>query len=226
MKHSNSSPSGFHPIYIHISCSFSSSSFSLSSENSHHPSKMSLSTTASPTTASLTTASPNTTAADPIFHHVTFQHPDLNHHKPKWLVPVILTATAVVAMLMAVLIYWALKRRAEPAEKPTEEVQLGGGSSDSGSSGGGRSSGVGSGFLFFVRGWGWFDGTFYGGQIIPLSQKSEITNLNRLWHPWERETVEYFTLGDLWNCNDEWSAYGAGVPITLTSELIFHSGFF
>ncbi|KAJ1410698.1 hypothetical protein SESBI_21719 [Sesbania bispinosa] len=32
-----------------------------------------------------------------------------------------------------------------------------------------------------------------------------------------RETVEYFTLGDLWNCYDEWSAYGAGVPITLTS---------
>jgi hypothetical protein len=27
--------------------------------------------------------------------------------------------------------------------------------------------------------------------------------------------VEYFTLGDLWNCYDEWSAYGAGVPIAL-----------
>ena len=27
--------------------------------------------------------------------------------------------------------------------------------------------------------------------------------------------MEYFTLGDLWNCYDEWSAYGAGVPITL-----------
>ncbi|KAL2331723.1 hypothetical protein Fmac_019304 [Flemingia macrophylla] len=51
-------------------------------------------------------------------------------------------------------------------------------------------------------------------QFLP---KSEITSLNRLWHPWERETVEYFTLGDLWNCYDEWSAYGAGVPITLTS---------
>ncbi|PWA80989.1 hypothetical protein CTI12_AA190790 [Artemisia annua] len=49
-------------------------------------------------------------------------------------------------------------------------------------------------------------------QFLP---KSEIRNLNRLWHPWEREKVEYFTLGDLWNCFDEWSAYGAGVPITV-----------
>ncbi|KAK2993247.1 hypothetical protein RJ640_015726 [Escallonia rubra] len=45
--------------------------------------------------------------------------------------------------------------------------------------------------------------------------KSEMRNLNRLWHPWEREKVEYFTLADLWNCYDEWSAYGAGVPICL-----------
>ncbi|XP_028761587.1 uncharacterized protein LOC114720140 [Neltuma alba] len=51
-------------------------------------------------------------------------------------------------------------------------------------------------------------------QFLP---KSEIRNLNRLWHPWERETVEYFTLRDLWNRYDEWSAYGAGVPITLNN---------
>ncbi|XP_057460584.1 uncharacterized protein LOC130774281 [Actinidia eriantha] len=49
-------------------------------------------------------------------------------------------------------------------------------------------------------------------QFLP---KSEIRNLNRLWHPWEREKIEYFTLADLWNCFDEWSAYGAGVPICL-----------
>ncbi|XP_050207109.1 uncharacterized protein LOC126656562 [Mercurialis annua] len=48
--------------------------------------------------------------------------------------------------------------------------------------------------------------------------KTEIMNLNRLWHPWERETVEYFTLGDLWNCFDEWSAYGAGVPIVMNNN--------
>lgn len=48
--------------------------------------------------------------------------------------------------------------------------------------------------------------------------KSEIRNLNRLWHPWERERVEYFTLADLWNSYDEWSAYGAGVPISLDND--------
>ncbi|KAL4620345.1 hypothetical protein ACB092_06G147500 [Castanea dentata] len=52
-------------------------------------------------------------------------------------------------------------------------------------------------------------------QFLP---KSEIRNLDRLWHPWERETVEYFTLGDLWNCYDEWSAYGAGVPVALNND--------
>lgn len=49
------------------------------------------------------------------------------------------------------------------------------------------------------------------------SLQTEIRNLNRLWHPWEREKVEYFTLGDLWNRYDEWSAYGAGVPIALNN---------
>ncbi|KAL3509417.1 hypothetical protein ACH5RR_028818 [Cinchona calisaya] len=53
--------------------------------------------------------------------------------------------------------------------------------------------------------------------VIPSQflSKSEMRNLNRLWHPREREKVEYFTLSDLWNCFDEWSAYGAGVPISL-----------
>ncbi|KAE8716207.1 (RS)-norcoclaurine 6-O-methyltransferase-like isoform 1 [Hibiscus syriacus] len=45
--------------------------------------------------------------------------------------------------------------------------------------------------------------------------KSEIRKLNRLWNHREKENVEYFTLSDLWNCYGEWSAYGAGVPITL-----------
>ncbi|XP_057954320.1 uncharacterized protein LOC131148557 [Malania oleifera] len=55
--------------------------------------------------------------------------------------------------------------------------------------------------------------------VVPSQclSKTEIRNLNRLWHPWERETVEYLTLGDLWSCFDEWSAYGAGVPIVLSS---------
>ncbi|MCE3051070.1 hypothetical protein HAX54_048862 [Datura stramonium] len=29
---------------------------------------------------------------------------------------------------------------------------------------------------------------------------------------------EYFTLGDLWNCYEEWSAYGVGAPICLKNE--------
>ncbi|CAH1439526.1 unnamed protein product [Lactuca virosa] len=51
--------------------------------------------------------------------------------------------------------------------------------------------------------------------VVPSQflSKSEVSKLNRLWHPWEREKVEFFTLGDLWNSFDEWSAYGAGVPI-------------
>ncbi|KAL5581942.1 hypothetical protein UlMin_014384 [Ulmus minor] len=52
-------------------------------------------------------------------------------------------------------------------------------------------------------------------QFLP---KTEIRNLNRLWHPWERENVEFFTLADLWNCYDEWSAYGAGVPIAMDND--------
>ncbi|KAF5726397.1 hypothetical protein HS088_TW22G00075 [Tripterygium wilfordii] len=51
-------------------------------------------------------------------------------------------------------------------------------------------------------------------QFLP---KSEIRNLNHLWHPWEREATEYFTLADLWSCYDELSAYGAGVPIVLSN---------
>ncbi|XP_054812651.1 uncharacterized protein LOC129313495 [Prosopis cineraria] len=51
-------------------------------------------------------------------------------------------------------------------------------------------------------------------QFLP---NSEIRKLNRLWHPWERERVEYLRLGDLWNRYDEWSAYGAGVPIALNN---------
>ncbi|GER26308.1 hypothetical protein STAS_01948 [Striga asiatica] len=48
---------------------------------------------------------------------------------------------------------------------------------------------------------------------IRLGILSETRKLNKLWHPWEREKVDYFVLGDLWNSFGEWSAYGAGVPI-------------
>ncbi|KAF3581265.1 hypothetical protein DY000_02028657 [Brassica cretica] len=47
--------------------------------------------------------------------------------------------------------------------------------------------------------------------------KGEIRSLNGLWHPWEREKVEFFRLSDMWDCYDEWSAYGASVPVHLTN---------
>ncbi|XP_031247306.1 uncharacterized protein LOC116105021 [Pistacia vera] len=37
------------------------------------------------------------------------------------------------------------------------------------------------------------------------------------WQPLDKNIVEYFTLGDLWNCYDEWSAYGAGTSVVLDS---------
>lgn len=51
-------------------------------------------------------------------------------------------------------------------------------------------------------------------QMLP---KSCIRDLNSLWQPVEKEMVEYFTLRDLWDRYDEWSAYGAGAPIVLNS---------
>ncbi|XP_073156608.1 uncharacterized protein [Henckelia pumila] len=51
--------------------------------------------------------------------------------------------------------------------------------------------------------------------VVPSQflSKSETRKLNKLWHPWEREKVGFFTLGDLWESFDEWSACGLGVPI-------------
>ncbi|KAM0049526.1 hypothetical protein Hdeb2414_s0008g00286951 [Helianthus debilis subsp. tardiflorus] len=48
--------------------------------------------------------------------------------------------------------------------------------------------------------------------------KSEAMKLNRLWHPFETEEVEFFTLSDVWNRFDEWSAYGAGVPVNIGED--------
>ncbi|KAL3512959.1 hypothetical protein ACH5RR_025676 [Cinchona calisaya] len=31
----------------------------------------------------------------------------------------------------------------------------------------------------------------------------------------DKDTIEYFTLGDLWRSFDEWSAYGVGIPVVL-----------
>nr|DAD32715.1 TPA_asm: hypothetical protein HUJ06_011566 [Nelumbo nucifera] len=45
--------------------------------------------------------------------------------------------------------------------------------------------------------------------------KSCLRDLNSPWHPVGKNTIEYFTLADLWDQFDEWSAYGLGVPIVL-----------
>ncbi|KAL2967619.1 hypothetical protein AAZX31_16G185900 [Glycine max] len=49
-------------------------------------------------------------------------------------------------------------------------------------------------------------------QTLP---KSCFNDLNPLWQPLGKDTVEYFTLQDLWDCYYEWSAYGAGTPVML-----------
>ncbi|KAF3781475.1 hypothetical protein EJ110_NYTH36919 [Nymphaea thermarum] len=51
-------------------------------------------------------------------------------------------------------------------------------------------------------------------QLLP---KTSVRDFNRLWHPLDKNTIEYFTLGDLWDRYNEWSAYGAGTPIALNS---------
>eukprot|EP01018_Ginkgo_biloba_P021712 Gb_02672 [translate_table: standard] len=38
------------------------------------------------------------------------------------------------------------------------------------------------------------------------------------WRACEVESIPFFTLGDLWESFDEWSAYGAGVPIVLNGS--------
>lgn len=44
-----------------------------------------------------------------------------------------------------------------------------------------------------------------------------FNDLNSSCQPPGKDTIEYFTLGDLWDCYDEWSAYGAGTPVLLNS---------
>ncbi|CAN6463320.1 unnamed protein product [Victoria cruziana] len=56
--------------------------------------------------------------------------------------------------------------------------------------------------------------------VIPSQFLPEkcVRDLNSLWHPLDKSRIEYFTLGDLWDRYNEWSAYGAGTPIALNSS--------
>ncbi|GAA0149941.1 hypothetical protein LIER_08992 [Lithospermum erythrorhizon] len=38
-----------------------------------------------------------------------------------------------------------------------------------------------------------------------------------LWNPVDKDEIEYFTLQDLWECYEDWSAYGLGVPVLLNN---------
>ncbi|KAJ1402681.1 hypothetical protein SESBI_27867, partial [Sesbania bispinosa] len=52
-----------------------------------------------------------------------------------------------------------------------------------------------------------------------------FNDLNNLWQPLgnDKDTIEYFTLKDLWDCYYEWSAYGAGTPVMLESgDTVIH----
>lgn len=55
--------------------------------------------------------------------------------------------------------------------------------------------------------------------IVPSKPvpQSYMYDLNSLQKPGAKEITEYFTLGDLWQCYDEWSAYGVGTPVVLNN---------
>ncbi|XP_054781704.1 uncharacterized protein LOC129288911 [Prosopis cineraria] len=55
--------------------------------------------------------------------------------------------------------------------------------------------------------------------VVPSKTVSQncISDLNALWQPLGKDTVEYFTLKDLWDCYKEWSAFGAGTNVMLES---------
>ncbi|KAJ7970113.1 Protein of unknown function (DUF789) [Quillaja saponaria] len=47
--------------------------------------------------------------------------------------------------------------------------------------------------------------------------QSCFNDLNSLWQPIGKDSIEYFTLKDLWDCYYEWSAYGVGTTVMLES---------
>ncbi|MQL93790.1 hypothetical protein Taro_026446 [Colocasia esculenta] len=53
-------------------------------------------------------------------------------------------------------------------------------------------------------------------QFIPKTSIWKLNNQCQLLGG--KGLVEYFTLEDLWNCYEEWSAYGAGIPMRLSNH--------
>ncbi|KAK7278330.1 hypothetical protein RJT34_23358 [Clitoria ternatea] len=54
---------------------------------------------------------------------------------------------------------------------------------------------------------------------VPLRTLPEscCKDLNSQWLPFDNGTIKYFTLKDVWDCYEEWSTYGAGIPLTSES---------
>lgn len=57
----------------------------------------------------------------------------------------------------------------------------------------------------------------YGGLFDGQSRLPEFGSNKWLQLHSEEEWTEYFNLGDMWDLYNEWSAYGAGVPIVLNT---------
>ncbi|XP_016435300.1 uncharacterized protein LOC107761579 [Nicotiana tabacum] len=55
--------------------------------------------------------------------------------------------------------------------------------------------------------------------IVP-SKPLPRSNMDDQSSTWNPNGDEYFTLGDLWDCYEEWSAYGVGAPISLKDETV------
>ncbi|RVW69541.1 hypothetical protein CK203_062820 [Vitis vinifera] len=53
--------------------------------------------------------------------------------------------------------------------------------------------------------------------IVPSQSLSQecVQDLNNRWRLPGQDKIDYFTLADLWDCYDEWSAYGIGIPVKL-----------
>ncbi|GLJ54786.1 hypothetical protein SUGI_1176750 [Cryptomeria japonica] len=54
---------------------------------------------------------------------------------------------------------------------------------------------------------------------LPKSCLRELAS-NKFWKSSNAESVQYYSLGDLWECYDEWSSYKADVPIQLNRKEI------
>ena len=53
-----------------------------------------------------------------------------------------------------------------------------------------------------------------GKKKYPFMQDC-VQDLNNRWRLPGQDKIDYFTLADLWDCYDEWSAYGIGIPLKL-----------